>query len=248
MTIMPKSDQFVTASERLEGYKGGILVDYVPGRSPSNGGRIRATRTTSIARARSIDARIDADIRDKEMNVACWRQYGNTIKNSTEIRGLWLGSSETFGEISQEAALCLRAFFEELKENTSIEKLRLDCDVCMAVSEVDLRYFLQHNQKLRKVSLFVRPTSYESDRISTALRDVSLNRLILNFMFSNRISFANDRTCFEHIILACRNVKILKLEKCFRNYEFASIVEQLRDPRTSWEDLHIETSPYSNLM
>ena len=225
---MSTSDQFARACNRLEGYVGTIRVRYLSG----------AGGTPSIDAWGSM-----WDINDKDMDVAGWRQYGRAIKASPKIDKLELevdvdrDEDRRPQEISQEAALCLYAFFGELKENTSIKKFELDIRISLAFSAVDMRYFFQNNPKLREVVLVGSLGSPEqSAHISTAMRDVSLNKLIWHV--EPGIDFTS-RSAFEQILLACRKVKVLRLNELSKKSQFLSIAELLHDPMTLWEDLYL---------
>ena len=236
---MSTSDQFARACNRLDGYEGTIKVRYhLPG---TWGGVFPMSRHTPLIEAWSSTQ----DIKDKDMDIAGWRQYGRAIKASPKIDKIELKADVDRDEdgrpevISQEAAPCLYAFFEELKENTSIEEFKLDVYASSAISAVDLRYFFQNNPKSRKVHLIGPPLSpgQSAHIISNALRDIPLNELIWNVEPGvDEIS----RSAFEQILLACRNVKVLELFNLFEYFQIIiSIAELLRDPTTLWEDLHV---------
>ena len=228
---MSKSDQFERACNGLEGYKGTIRVRYLSTRLDS----------PSIVASRSDDSMyIGSEIRDEELNVASWRKYGKLIKTYSKIERLEFGPCETTQEFDTVAALCLRAFFHELRENTSIEEFELDIRTSTAFPVVDLRYFFQNNQKLKKVHLdtFSRISPEQSAHISTALRDVTLNELIWNV----NADFTNNSRVFEQILLACRRVKSLSLNNLRENFQIISVAGLLGDPMTLWENLYVSCS------
>ena len=170
---------------------------------------------------------------DREMQPANWRRYGQSVKKCYSIKDVQLSLNDE-SEIWPEAAQCLEAFFEELKENKTIEYILLDLDVSTAISPLDLRHFFQENSNLKCVELRsdFPVTPVESTHISTALRDVSLNRLCMagcNFMNNGSL---------ERIISACKTVNELSLS-CCENFEFTALAELIRDPTSTLQELHI---------
>ena len=223
-------DQFERAYYLAKGLVGSIHIFCCLGLPPQF---IEARRKLAKSGSRPID------IKDTEMDAAGWRRYGEAIKKSTKIEGLELdGTDHRIGrvleEIGPEVALCLQSFFEEVKENKSIQSFKLDAKMSMAVTAADLRYFFENNQKLEEIELWRchEMSPVQSAHISMALRDVCLKKLSM----TSRV----DNMAFEQILSACRNVKEFFLTVMHTNYHFTSLSEFLQDPATSLEELHLE--------
>ena len=157
-----------------------------------------------------------------------------------------------FHEIIPEAVNCLEAFFEGLKDNTSIESILFDADLGTMVPPLTLRHFFQNNQSLKMVKLVtsVRGSSLspeQSRRLSTALRDIPLGKFGIGCRFINN-------GAVEQILLASRKVNVLWLDDGSRyhqffydNYVFTALAGMLRDPTTTWQELHVSTRSNRNL-
>lgn len=219
--------EFVDASNRLEGRVDSIEVCYCQQLDES---------PCISAGGRESDGSYVEDICDLYMNTIGWRMYGKSLKTSITLTKLDLIISEVSEdhEIVPEPALCVQVFFEELKDNTSIETLRIDIDLITAVSPLDLRYFLMNNKRLRVVEFNgrVRPVSPAlSMNLSMALRDLHLPSVNMS------CEFLNKKSC-EQILWACQNVHTLTLN-CDENHQYVTLAKLLRDPRTTWQLLHI---------
>ena len=180
------------------------------------------------------------DIRDEELDCVGWVQYGKSIKSSNEIKELWLEPPRgTFQGICCEAAKCLLAFFEEVKENKSIEYFVLDIAVSLAIPSLDLRYFFENNQKLKEIQIrssIVSVSPEQSAHISMALRDIPFESLYIK---CHSDTFTNNGA-FEKILFSCLKVKKLHLSRLKGNYQFTSLAEFIRDPKAICEDLCFE--------
>ena len=227
ITIMSSNhEMFASASNRLEGdiFMIEVIYKHVLGDPP-----------LIMASARGDD--IDYEyIDDEEMNVAGWRRYGKSLKTRQSLTELDLRITENSEdlEISPDAALCLQAFFEEVKDNTSIEVISIDIDLCTAISPLDLRHFFHNNKKLRVINMCnrVRPVSpVISMNVATALRDLNIPRV--NF----RCEFLSTRS-FERILWACQKVHTLSIT-CDENDQYVSLAKLLREPTAKLQMLHI---------
>ena len=220
---MSANEQFVRASNRLECVES-ILVHSRAG----EGGECILARSSE-----EVYGSYHTDISDSDLNVVGWRQYGKAIKTNKNIKQLSLGSVDDSEVVSPEVARCLEAFFNEMKENTSIDIFDLHFCMSTAVSALDLRYFLQNNHALTEVRLLRNDIGSvfpeESAHISTALRDVSLETLSIDCR-----DFINNGA-FEQILLACRKVKELRLVELYVNNQVTALAELLRDPTGSLE-------------
>ena len=165
----------------------------------------------------------DSAIQDYEMDVAGWRQFGNSIKTSTySIRCLELETNWQFHGITPGIAQCLQAFFDEVKENKTIEKFSLYFDICTAIPALDLRYFFQNDHSLNEVnfsSVFGSVSPAQSNHLLTALRDLSLKKISIRCS-----GFANNGA-FEQVLFACQMMgelwlKYLDLDKNLDRWSF----------------------------
>ena len=223
-------EKFARACNQIEGGRiHQISVSYLhpPGSSPklmirNNDGRVVSG---------SYIQNFRVDFTDSEMNADLWRQYGKSIKISNEVKQFdFLGQEQ---EVSPEATQCLQAFFEELKENTSIEKFGINnITLGTAISALDLRYFFQNNNTLRDTTIVIgqQVTQAQSAKIATALRDVSMNMVFIRgYARGGRLGGFFHNEAFKQIISACQRVGLLgcTLEA---NDHFASVAEFLRDP------------------
>ena len=216
---MSVNEQFVTACNRLEEARvEDLYVNYkhLPGLSPS----------IEVA-TNSNTTGLNTDIRDKEMNVAGWRRYGKSIKTNNTVK--YFSCSGGRDGFSPEAAQCLQVFFEELKENTSIEKITFSHAFSTAISALDLRYFFQNN--LRRISLHDYGHSItlaQSAHLSAALRDIDFEDILIT---CGHGIFSNE--AFEQLLSACRKVKMLTLLELKENDLFTTVATMLQDPNVS---------------
>ena len=192
-------------------------------------------------------------IYDTDMDVANWRRYGNLVKTNKTVEGLMCivgGRGDIqlnevpFDEINHETAHCLEAFFERLKDNTTIEEILLDPDLSTKIPPLALRHFFQNNKRLEWVGLFSSTdgdsiSPQQSIHLSTVLRDIPLKTLHIGCRFINNGSI-------EHILSACRRVNVLWMNRdrhhqfLYDNYVFTALAEVLRDPTTKWQELCVQ--------
>ena len=179
----------------------------------------------------------DPVIQDYEMDVAGWGQFGKSIKTSTAIKHLHM---QTWGpeEITPEVVRCPLAFFNEVKENTSIVALSLDIDMCAAIPVPDLRYFFHNNHNLRFVNFVTtshRPISLaQSTHLSAALRDLTLENLQFDCSW-----FANNGA-FQQVLFASQKINRLLLFGLKENYQLLFIADWLRDPTTILQNIYLK--------
>ena len=175
-------------------------------------------------------------IHDEEMDVDGWRQFGKSIKTSDTIKTLLLQTAEAFQGSTPEIARCIRALFEEVKENKSIYRLVISFDVCSVIPVLDLRYFFQNDPCLSELDLFTfrhQVSLAESNHLHAALRDLSLKKLRINCS-----GFTNNGG-FDQVLFACRKMEGLSLLGVRENYQFRTISNLLRDPMTSLKKLYL---------
>ena len=181
------------------------------------------------------------NIFDTDMDVANWRRYGNLVKTNKTVRDIQLGYSifNEIDEINPEAVHCIEAFFEGLKDNTTIESIYLAIDFGTTIPPLAVRHFFQNNKSLKSVKLCSSPihsvSPEQSRHLSTALRDIPLKKLHISCSFINNGSV-------EQILSACRKVK--QLWMCspgtpFANFMYTSLAEAIRDPTTKWRELSV---------
>ena len=117
----------------------------------------------------------------------------------------------------------------------------------MAVSALDLRYFLENNKNLKEIDLrsgdIVSPA--QSAHISTAFRDVSLKKLCIGWDGFDGPDIFTNNGAFEQIILACQKVKKIHIHRLKENYQCTSVAALLQDPVGSLEELTLEL-PYND--
>ena len=132
---MTTNEQFARACNQLEGEVEGIeiIIHQSEGEPDLPSSILVLIDNTDIR---------NSDIYDEEMDVDGWRKFGKSIKTSNKVNKLWLQMIEPFQGIAPEIVRCLHAFFEEIKENKTVEEFHSD-DVCTAIPTLDLRYFFQ---------------------------------------------------------------------------------------------------------
>ena len=226
---MTTSEQFARACNQLEGDvdKIEIIIDHDLDRPAY----IKADRWKFGYSLMTV-------ICDKEMHVAGWRQFGKSIRASDTIKTLCLRTVGPFQGVTPGIARCMQAFFDEVKENKTIEKFSLYFDVCTAIPALDLRYFFQNDQSLDEVSLSTNRDHVslaQSTHLLTALRDLSLKKIIIGPCQQ----FTNNGA-FDQVLFACQKMKELRLRYFRENYQFSTIANLLRDPMTSLQKLYLK--------
>ena len=232
----PPAPQFAKACQKLQGRQGVQVIEIsynAHDDDESSSPRLMAKTTKKFRAAGAWHE----DIQDEAMDIDGWRQYGRSIQRSNRIKELWLQlDGRHVDSVSSEARRCLRAFFHEMKDNKSILAFLFDPNMITAVSDSDLRYFLQNNHNLAEVDFWGnRPISLEqATYISNALRDIPIKKL------SSRCNnFFTNNGAFEPILSACRNVTKLCL-RLQENYQCTALAAFLRDPSTLLQELYLE--------
>jgi hypothetical protein len=164
-----------------------------------------------------------------------WGQIGQALgRNETLCELSVIGDVNVNTAIKPEAARCLEAFYEGLKENKSIECLIWDIFPSSTVAMFDLRYFLRNNDKIKHLRLTAEEalTPDQSRNIASALEGVSLREFdMYKCMFG-------DNASFEQIVNACLGVQTLALS-CENCYQYAALSALLRDSRAVLSELHL---------
>lgn len=158
--------------------------------------------------------------------------------------GAWRRLGRAFVRLSNDShftptAECIRAFYRELKNNTTIKYFRLQ--PINQVLMFDLRYFLRNNTDMKNLILcgvqtepfewqepleWQEPvTPRQSNIVSTALTTARLRELDIT-----RCAFQNNGS-FEQIISACLGVEELVVH-CLHDSQYTALATLLRDPRT----------------
>jgi hypothetical protein len=167
---------------------------------------------------------------DDFTDVAAWRQLGRAIKNNPTIKVLFLANNDIGprddrierSEVS--AAECYEAFFIELKNNTSIERLGIN-SIDPVLQMFDLGYFLQNNTNLKYLTLRSRRlvTPEQVNFIASALAGVQLRSFDIEYLQNG------DNGAFEQIMSACSGVEKLGV-KCYTHFKFIALAALLRNP------------------
>ena len=180
---------------------------------------------------------------DEEMNVAVWRQFGKSTKTSTAIKTLVLQTEGGFQGITPEIARCLQAFFEEVKENKTIDHFNLDANICTVIPAWNLRYFFNNNDMLNSISLNTERgmvSLAQSTHLSAALRDLSLNNVNIECN-----GFTNNGA-FEQILFACQKMKKMEFNRLSSIDQYSSTAEWLQNPMTMLQKLSLYVSNFTN--
>jgi hypothetical protein len=173
-----------------------------------------------------------------------WRRLGSAIKSNPTLQSFGIDYGEGIMGLIQSdhplAAACLEAFYDELKDNKSIEDLHLN-EIDLVLPMFNLGYFLQQNTSMKylKLGKLMRQdglmTREQGHVMASALRDVELECLNIE-----DLRFVNNNEAFHEIVSACTRVNNLAVRVRFtENSQVAAIASLLRDPNALLQTLTI---------
>lgn len=185
------------------------------------------------------------DIENGDMNTVGWRKYGRSINNSKKVKCLACSIEDDVGEITREAAQCLQAFFEELKDNTSIESFNFDIALSTTISASDMRHFFRNNYKLRSISISIgqQISVAQCANVATAMRYVFVDK----FIIKGQLGVHSNNEAFRRLMSACQTVKKLSLCYLEENDHFTAVAELLRNSTTLIQEIELNIYDSPNL-
>jgi hypothetical protein len=145
-----------------------------------------------------------------DIDVVGWRRFGRAIGNNSTILEMKIIYDEfDYDGGIHPAADGFEALYDELKNNTSIEKFELSYPMDQILSVFDLAHFMQNNTSIKVLTLGSadRIFSNHARIIAIALAGVQLSRLDLS-----ECEFFVGIELYEHIISQCLGVTELDVQ------------------------------------
>eukprot|EP00956_Cyclotella_meneghiniana_P025529 scaffold53430_cov60-Cyclotella_meneghiniana.AAC.6 len=161
-----------------------------------------------------------------------WEQIGQSIGRSTVLREL---AFEFPDDMPPQWASSIETFFNAVKHNTYLERLKMDFSPRNGFPDFDLEYFVANNTQLKSLSISSRlPLLSDQGRMiaSSIGTSSSLKQLYIRFAeFEHAYSF-------RQIVSACSDIEELFCE-CNHIDKCNAIADLLRNPAAKLKGLDI---------
>jgi hypothetical protein len=172
--------------------------------------------------------------RDQTFDLDAWSRFGKAVRNSSSLHTFDLvrsGVADAIdGDLLVAAALCIDAFFAEVKRNKSIATATIELTGLLIN---DVTEFIEKNEALKELVLESRErvSLQESTILSWVIQSAKLEAFNIQFC-----SFEDDES-FERMLEGCSSVNRRLDVTCEDNSECTAVAVLLRDPSCELKEL-----------
>lgn len=162
-----------------------------------------------------------------------WKRLGQAIGQNESLKRLSVADSFNSNDMHPDTTRCIREFYNEVKQNRSLESLKLLLFSGDDPPKFNLEYFVRHNKQLTDLKI---QSNDSDDPIVTEDRVMvadSLRHIIsLRNLDISHLDFDYEDGTFERVVSACTGVEKLSLDCRDErdNFRYDDISDLLQNP------------------